>query len=63
MAYEVESGSHDSALVAERRPVMPKEIVSLLKDSGSIFMANRAASRGAAIAFCSVTSIAPVLLM
>src|SRR4029078_1389434 len=38
-------------------------ILALLKESFSVFQAKGAASRGAAVAFYGVTSIAPVLLI
>jgi membrane protein len=39
------------------------EIWKLLKDTVLSFIEDEALSRGAAIAFCTVTSIAPVLLI
>jgi membrane protein len=42
---------------------MWRRIYALLRDSVNVFLAKNAASRGAAIAFCAVTSIAPVLLI
>jgi membrane protein len=42
---------------------MLRSTIAVLKQSFQLFSANRAASRGAAIAFYAVTSVAPVLLM
>ena len=42
---------------------MLQRLYSLFKDAFKIFGANQAASRGAAIAFYTVTSIAPILLI
>jgi len=42
---------------------MLRSTIAVLKQSFQLFSANRAASRGAAIAFYAVTSMAPVLLM
>jgi membrane protein len=42
---------------------MLRGTIAILKESFHLFSANRAASRGAAIAFYGVTSIAPVLLI
>jgi membrane protein len=42
---------------------MLQRVLSLLKQSFGVFSAQRAASRGAAIAFYAVTSIAPILLI
>ena len=61
MEYKV--GPDNRAFAMEKQRLTPSRLISLIKKSGKIFIAHRAPSRGAAIAFYSVTSIAPVLLI
>jgi len=57
------TGSGTAAAPAAKRPSFLRRIFSFLRDSGELFFAKNAQSRGAAMAFYAVTSIAPVLLI
>src|SRR3977135_1346680 len=63
MDWRLDTESRSVFVAPGRRQSMWRRIYALLKDSVNVFLAKNAASRGAAIAFYAVTSIAPVLLI